>query len=250
MRRRLVGLICCGLVVALVAPVALAQAGGDSKAKYEALRKASDALRKEMGKFRGKYDKDPAVAAARKDESAARKVNDEALKNSAAVAEGKKGVDAARKALAEEVNAAMAADAEAGPVLKKFNDATKRLAQLQEAIKKLTEQERKLRGELSNHQRRVSRNKDIGKDARMAVAAAEKVYAEAVENDAAVQAAKKASDEARARTGRTRQAKLEADPAYAELLKKVKDLDAQMKAARDAMRPKRAPRKAQKRKAE
>jgi chromosome segregation ATPase len=243
MRTWVVGLLCCGLLMA-AAPAALGQAGDDAaiqeaKRKYEALCKEYDALRKEMGAFRSKHDKDAEVTVARKAADAARKAYDESLKTSAGVAEAKKAGDEARKKLTAEIELAVAADAEAGPVLKKYQDATKRLAALKEEIKALTTEQRKLRSELSAHQRRVSRNKEVGKDARAAVSAAGKAYADAVKKDAAVQAAKAAADDARDKYGKLRQAKMTADPAYGTLMQKAKDLDKQMRALRDQMRPRR-----------
>lgn len=131
----------------------------------------------------------------------------------------------------------MAADSEAGPVFKKNQDAGKRLAAIKEEIKTLTEQRRNLRKELYTHERRISRDKNIAKDERAAASEAEKAYGKALKDDAAVQLAKKAADEARANYYKIRKAKAEADPEYAALAEKIKAIDKERRDLRTKMRP-------------
>jgi len=242
MHKWILGLVCCGLLVCVLAPLAAAQeAAADpaveaAKAKYGELQKQADELRRQMGKFRGKYEKDDDVAAARKASDAARKGYDQKVKASAVIAEARKAVEAARKQLDDQLNAAMLADPQAGPVVKKYQDATKRLQELREEIKTLTADQRKLQREVSAHRSKFSRNRELAKDARAAITAADKAYREAVKGDATVQAASKAADEARANYEKVRKLKLAADPEYAQLVEKQKALDKEMRALRDQMR--------------
>lgn len=247
MQRWITRLMCCALTCCLVAPAAWAEAAGNDalKAKYEAARKEADLLRSEMSKLRHKYDKDPEVAAAQKDAYAARKAYDEKVKSSAAIAEARKAVDAARKQLDGQVEAAMAADPQAGPVLKKYQEATKRIADLREELKKLETDRRKLQSEVYSERRRVSRDREVAKDARKAVADAEKAYRDAVKADTAVQAADKVARDAQSSYEKARRAKYETDPDYAKLVEKAKAVDAEMRDLRNQMRSLGKPKKAE-----
>lgn len=240
MRRWIPGLLCCGLAASL-ATAARAQERGDdpfseTRQKYNTLKKESDGLRDEMNEMRRVYDNDPEVMVAEKASDAARKACDEALKASSAIARAREATSAARKRFDEAARAALATDSQAGPVFRRYQEVTRRLEAIKTEIRTLGDEERKLKRELETHRHRLYRNPEVARDARAAVAAAEKACSEAIRGDAAVQEARKIYEEAKDNHRRIRDAKLATDPLYAELAEKYKALYAQTKALQEQVK--------------
>jgi len=238
-----------GLIVVvggLAAFLATAAAGEEPRAgppdggrqPYDALRKKADGLRDEMNELRRVYDDDPEVSAVAKASATAQKAWDEAMKTSPAIGRAREGMTAARKRLDEAVAAAMAADPQAAPVARRYQEVTKRLEAIKVEQQMLMEEERKLRRDFDEHRQRVYRNPETAREARAAMEAAQRAYSEVVRGDAAVQEARKAHEEAREKHHKVRDAKLAADPLYAELAEKYKAVDAQMRAAREGTKQK------------
>lgn len=237
MRRWILELLCCAVAASLATAARTQKLGDDpfseTRQKYDALKKESDELRGEMNEMRRVYDNDPEVMVAEKTSDAARKAYDEAFKASAAIAQAREALSAAKKQFDEAAKAALATDAQAGPVFKRYQDVTRRLEAIKTEIRTLTDEERKLRKQLETHRHRMSRDPKVARDARAAVAAAEKAYSDAVRGDAAIQEARKASEQAKDNHRTIRDAKLAADPMYAELAEKYKTLYAQTKALQE-----------------
>ncbi len=241
--------MCCVVTAAVAGPAraqdAAVEAEADRaalKAKYDGLRKQADEVRKEMARFRGKYEDAPEVAEAK---TAAQKAYEDyrtAVKESAAIAAARKAVDEAREAFEAEVTAAMLADPNAGPTVKKYEANRKRIEQLKKEYEEAVKLDRQMRKEVGQLRGKFLRDRELAKDAREAVAAAEQGYREAVKADQAVQAAYKTSAEAREAYEKALQAKLETDSDYAQLSAKHKALAEEMKAVREQMRkrPKRS----------
>ena len=243
MRTRNLRLVAWGLA-ALLAAAARAEGPGDdpfsgTRQTYDALRRESESLREEMNGLRRVYENDPEVMAAEKASDAAQKVYDEALKASSAIARAREAQSAARKRFDEAVQAALAADAQAAPLFRRHEEVVRRLEAIKSETQRLMEEEKKLRRELAEHRMRVYRDPKGAGDARAAMAAAEKTYSEAVKGDPAVQEARKAYEEAKQNHFKIRDAKLAADPLYAELAEKYRAVDAKVRAMREGTKPRR-----------
>lgn len=240
MRRSILGLLCCGLAAPLATAARAQELGDDpfseTRQKYDALKKQSDALRDEMNEVRRVYDNDPEVMVAEKASDAARQASDEALEASSAIAQAREAMSAARKRFDEAAKAALATDSQAGPVFRRYQEVTRRLEAIKTEIRTLGDEERKLKKALETHRHRLYRDPNVVGDARAAVAAAEKAYFEALRGDAAIQEARKIYEEAKENHRKIRDARLATDPLYAELAEKYKALYAQTKTLQEQTR--------------